>query len=88
MIRIGTVRAAVALGGKVELKEIRKGLKIEGGDELEIFIDGGNIILKKYTPGCHCCKNVDELTEVLGLKLCSSCIKQFDKARNVIDKLR
>lgn len=88
MISIGKVRATEQLGGEVALKEIRKGLKLEEGDELEIFIDGDNIILKKYTPGCHCCKNVDELTEVLDLKLCSNCIIQFNNARNIIDKLR
>ena len=88
MVSTGIVRATDQLGRIVIPKEIRRTLKIIEGDALEIFIDGGNIILKKYTPGCHCCKNVDELTEVLGLKLCSSCIKQFDKARNIIDKLR
>ena len=84
----GIVRATDQLGRIVIPKEIRKEFKINEGDTLEIFTKGDNIILKKYTPGCHCCKNMDELTEVLGLKLCPSCIKKFNDVRKIINESR
>lgn len=76
------------LGRIVIPREVRRVFNIEEGDSLEVFTEGDNIILKKYTPGCHCCNNMNDLTEVLGLKLCTSCIEKFNKCRNTIDKIR
>ena len=45
----GVVRRIDELGRIVIPKEIRKTLKIKDGELLEIFLDGGNIILKKYS---------------------------------------
>lgn len=84
----GIVRKVDNLGRVVLPKELRITLDINYLDSLEIFTEGSNIILKKYTPGCHCCKSMDELTEVLGLKLCEICIKQFNEARAMIEELR
>ena len=49
MKTIGVVRWIDELGRIVIPKEIRKTLKIKDGELLEIFLDGGNIILKKYS---------------------------------------
>lgn len=93
MKSIGIIRKVDELGRIVLPKELRDSFNIQGGakgsgDPLEIFTDGDNIILKKYTPGCHCCKNTDNLIEVLGLKLCPSCLDQFNEYRKMIDKTR
>lgn len=88
MVSTGIVRATDQLGRIVIPKEIRRNFKIEEGDTLEIFTQGDNIILKKYTPGCHCCKNMDNLTEVLGLKLCEECMNKFNEARKLINGIR
>lgn len=77
----GIVRAIDPVGRIVLPSEIRRVFNINLGDSLELFTEVDNIILKKYTPGCSCCKNVNSLTEVLGLKLCEKCIKSFEKAR-------
>lgn len=45
----GIVRRIDDLGRVVIPKEIRKNLKIKENESLEIFIDGENIILKKYS---------------------------------------
>lgn len=45
----GIIRRIDDLGRVVIPKEIRKNLKIKESDSLEIFIDGENIILKKYS---------------------------------------
>lgn len=77
----GIVRKIDNLGRIIVPKELRKSFNINEGDPLEVYTDGDNIILKKYTPGCHCCKNVDNLIEVLGLKLCPNCLNQFNEYR-------
>lgn len=88
MKAIGIVRKVDELGRIVIPKELRKSFNVNEGDPLEIYTDGDNIILKKYTPGCHCCKNTDNLIEVLGLKLCPSCLDQFNEYRKLVDKAR
>ena len=84
----GMVRNLDQLGRLVIPKETRKVFELNEGDPVEIFTDGDKIILKKYNPGCHCCGSLDHLTEVLGLKICPKCLKEFAKAIDIIDKLR
>ena len=45
----GVVRRIDDLGRVVIPKEIRKNLRIKEGDNLEIFVDGEEVILKKYS---------------------------------------
>ena len=84
----GIVRNLDQLGRLVIPKETRKAFNLNDGDPIEMFTDGDKIILKKYAPGCHCCGSLDHLTEVLGLKICPKCLKEFAKALDIIDKLR
>lgn len=44
----GIVRRIDDLGRIVIPKEIRRSLKIREGDPMEIFLDDGGIVLKKY----------------------------------------
>lgn len=46
----GVIRRMDDLGRIVIPKEIRKTMRIQPGDNLGFFIDGDNIILKKYSP--------------------------------------
>ena len=46
----GIIRRIDELGRIVIPKEIRKNMRIDNGESLEIFIDEDNIILKKYSP--------------------------------------
>ena len=84
----GIVRNLDQLGRLVIPKETRKAFNLNDGDPIEMFTDGDEIILKKYNPGCHCCGSMEHLTEVLGLKICPKCLKEFEKAIDLIDKLR
>lgn len=45
----GVIRRIDELGRIVIPKEIRKNLRIKNGESLEIFLEGDNIILKKYS---------------------------------------
>lgn len=48
MKAIGMIRAVDNLGRVVIPAELRKSMHIEPGDPMEIFVDGENIVLKKY----------------------------------------
>ena len=52
----GVVRRIDDLGRIVIPKEIRRNLRIRDGESLEIFVDGSNIILKKFS----IMRNIDE----------------------------
>ena len=88
MRSLGTVRNLDQLGRLVIPKETRKVFELNEGDPVEIFTDEDKIIIRKYNPGCHCCGSFDDLKEVLGLKICPKCLKEFAKAIDIIDKLR
>ena len=88
MRSLGIVRKMDQLGRLVIPKETRRMFNLNEGDPVEIFTDGDKIIIKKYAPGCHCCGNLEDLTDVLGLKICPKCLKEFKKAIDLIDKLK
>ncbi len=48
MVNTGLIRKIDKLGRIVIPKEIRKNLNIKDGEELEIYVENDNIILKKY----------------------------------------
>jgi len=84
----GIVRKLDDLGRIVVPIEIRNVLKMKNGDPLEIFTEGENLILRKYTPGCNCCKNMEVTETVLGVPLCKDCLDEFAKVANTINKIR
>ncbi|MBW6409024.1 AbrB/MazE/SpoVT family DNA-binding domain-containing protein [Clostridium weizhouense] len=91
MKAIGIVRKVDELGRVVLPKELRKLFNINGGakgtgDSLEIYVEGDNIILKKYIQGCHCCGNSEDLVEYMGFKLCPKCLRDFNDAKKITDK--
>ena len=49
MTTTGIIRRIDELGRIVIPKEIRKSLRIKNGDNLEIVVDGENVMLKKYS---------------------------------------
>ena len=53
----GIVRKVDELGRIVLPIELRRTLDIEVKDALEIYVDGAQIILKKYEPACIFCSN-------------------------------
>lgn len=75
----GVVRPIDQLGRIVIPKELRRTLDIEVGDPLEIFVDGEEVILRKYEPGCVFCGNVKYIVEFKGKKICTNCIETISK---------
>lgn len=75
----GIVRKVDELGRIVVPIELRRTLNIEEGDPLEIFVDGEEVVLRKYEPGCVFCGNAKYVVGFKGKKVCTNCIKDICK---------
>lgn len=75
----GIVRKVDSLGRLVLPIELRKTLGIEIKDPIEIFVDGNQIILKKYEPACVFCGSAEDV-QIVGKKtICRNCIEEIKK---------
>ncbi|ASS66524.2 AbrB/MazE/SpoVT family DNA-binding domain-containing protein [Paenibacillus sp. RUD330] len=71
----GMLRKVDDLGRIVLPKELRDNLEINSADSIEIFTDGGRIVLQKYAPGCCFCGNLQVTKMVHEKKVCRSCVE-------------
>ncbi|MBP3332456.1 MAG: AbrB/MazE/SpoVT family DNA-binding domain-containing protein [Clostridia bacterium] len=75
----GIVRKIDSLGRIVLPVEIRETLGIEEKDPLEIFVDGENIVFKKYSPTCIFCDATEHLTLFKDKRICPKCMEELTK---------
>ncbi|MBR5485862.1 MAG: AbrB/MazE/SpoVT family DNA-binding domain-containing protein [Oscillospiraceae bacterium] len=74
----GIVRKVDELGRIVLPIELRRTLNIvEKQDALEIFVDGNQIILKKYAPACIFCGSSDNIVTFKNNNVCKKCIAEM-----------
>lgn len=73
----GIVRKVDELGRVVLPIELRRTLKIDEKDSLEIFVDNEKIVLKKYAPGDIFTGKMEDLVEYKGIKVSRSSIKEM-----------
>lgn len=73
----GIVRKVDDLGRIVLPKELRKLLHINERDPLEIFVDGGYIMLQKYEPTCIFCGGNDSIRVFKGRNVCKECAAEI-----------
>lgn len=73
----GIVRKVDELGRVVLPIELRRTLKIEEKDSLEIFVDNEKIVLKKYEPGDIFTGRMEDLLEYKGHKVSRESIKEL-----------
>ncbi len=76
----GIVRKVDELGRVVLPKELRTTLDIMQKDPLEIYVDGDNIILKKYEPACIFCSSANDVVTYMDKKVCKKCIAKLEEA--------
>ncbi|SJZ99788.1 AbrB/MazE/SpoVT family DNA-binding domain-containing protein [Selenihalanaerobacter shriftii] len=70
----GIVRKVDSLGRVVLPAELRTNLNIESKDPLQIFVDKGKIIFKKYEPACIFCGNAGNTIEFKNKIICEDCL--------------
>ncbi|EKQ50301.1 MULTISPECIES: AbrB/MazE/SpoVT family DNA-binding domain-containing protein [unclassified Clostridium] len=75
----GIVRKVDELGRIVVPIELRRTLDIGERDALEIFVDGDQIILKKYEPACIFCGEGKDVINYKGKNICKNCLNEIRK---------
>ncbi len=78
----GIVRQMDSLGRIVLPIELRRTLDIAQKDSLEIFVEGDQIILKKYEPTCVFCGNSRDVVSCKGKNVCPDCLKELKGVKN------
>ena len=73
----GIIRRIDELGRIVIPKEIRKKLKIDIKDPMEIYVDGHAITLKKVEDNCIFCGKNKNLVEFKDKMVCQSCLESL-----------
>ena len=75
----GVVRRVDELGRIVLPIELRRTLDIAERDAVEIFVDGGQIVLKKYEPACIFCGEGRNVINYKGKNICKNCFDEMRK---------
>ena len=73
----GIVRKVDELGRIVLPVELRRTLEINERDDVEIYVDGSSIILKKYRPTCVFCNGAKNIVKIKGKNICPRCLKSL-----------
>ena len=73
----GIIRKVDELGRIVLPIEIRRTMDIAERDELEIFMDGDQIVLQKFQPSCIFCGSNRGLVTYEGKNLCAECVRKI-----------
>ncbi len=69
--------------GKVVIPKIlRRTMGIAVKDPLEIYFNGGKIILSKYEPLCIFCSQADEVKYIKDKTVCVHCINELKNIKN------
>lgn len=78
----GIIRKVDELGRVVVPIELRNKLNINVKDEVEIYVDGSSIILKKYEPDCIFCGNTKNLVKYKDKLICQKCLNNLTNLEN------
>lgn len=77
MKHTGVVRHIDQLGRIVIPREMRRVLKINTGDGLEITMEGKRIFMQKHEESCTFCGGDDHLKTFEGKRVCQRCLSHL-----------
>lgn len=75
----GIVRKVDELGRIVLPIELRRTLDIAEKDALEIYVEGNNVVLRKYQPACVFCGDAREVKTFHGKNICANCMQELTR---------
>ena len=78
----GIIRRVDELGRVVIPIELRNKFGIAEKDPIEIFVDGSNIILKKFEPNCIFCGSSKKLSKYKDKLVCDKCLEKLANIKN------
>ena len=73
----GIIRKVDDLGRIVLPIELRRTLDIAERDELEIYMENDQVILRKYEPTCLFCASDRKLITYNGKNVCRDCVRKM-----------
>ena len=73
----GIVRQLDQLGRIVIPKELRSTFDLNEKDPIEIFVEGNDIILRKYQPACIFCGDASDVVQFEGKNVCKKCLEKM-----------
>lgn len=73
----GVVRRVDQLGRIVLPKKLRKEFEFHEKNDIELLIDGENIVLRKYKPSCVFCNTRDNVKKYKGRNICEDCMEEL-----------
>ena len=73
----GIVRKLDQLGRIVIPMELRSTFDLKERDPIEIFVEGDDIILRKYHPACIFCGDATEIVQFEGKNVCKKCLSRM-----------
>ncbi len=76
----GIVRKVDELGRIVLPIELRRTLDIAIKDPLGIYVEGNNIILKKYNPACIFCGDAKDVINYKNKNICKHCFDELKQS--------
>ena len=79
MKTMGILKKFDELGRVVIPKKIANRLGIEPGDELEVYVDGDKIVLRRYQTACIFCGAEEHVKEHKGKPVCEDCIAEMSR---------
>ena len=79
MKSIGIVRKVDKLGRIVLPIELRKTLGISDKDDLEIAVDGDQVVLRKYSPACIFCDSAKDIGIFREKNICMNCLRELQQ---------
>ncbi len=77
----GIIRKIDELGRVVLPMEIRNLLDINPKDPIEIFVENGQIVLKKYEPCCIFCESTSDNVLLNDKRVCKACIEKLNATK-------
>lgn len=74
----GMVRDVDSVGRVVIPKEIRDSLGLVHGSPMEILVNGRDVVLRSYKPGCQCCGDMTRpMRSKNGVNICTVCLSEM-----------
>ncbi|GHV34178.1 AbrB family transcriptional regulator [Clostridia bacterium] len=78
----GVTRKVDELGRIVLPIELRRNLGIEEKTELEIYVEGSSIVLRKADQSCAFCGGEKSLLAFKGVNICGGCVRDIIKHKS------
>lgn len=76
---IGQVCNIDNLGRIVIPSLMRKAYGLEKNDAIELIMDDGGILMRKYQPGCVFCGNIHNISTFKNQLICQDCLNELTK---------